>query len=101
MALNIIKTVLGVQRLNIANPVGRLTQLLLLAVTVLSYNVIAMAVANSLFVSHVGAGSLPLAFIFIGLCSTPAYAIFSQIIDSYSRPQLFRYILLISIFVIF
>ncbi len=101
MALNTIKTVLGVQRLNLAiNPVGRLTQLLLLAVTVLSYNVVAMAVANSLFVSHVGAGSLPLAFICIGLCSTPAYAIFSQIIDSYSRLQLFRYILLISIFVI-
>ena len=96
-----LKTVLGVQRLNIAiNPVGRLTQLLLLAVTVLSYNVVAITVANSLFISHVGAGSLPLAFICIGLCSTPAYAIFSQIIDSYSRPQLFRYILLISIFVI-
>ncbi|MDJ0635302.1 MAG: cyclic nucleotide-binding domain-containing protein [Xenococcaceae cyanobacterium MO_188.B29] len=82
------------------NPINRLTQLLLLAVTVLSYSVVAMAVANSLFVNHVGAGSLPLAFILIGLCSTPAYAIFSQIIDRYSRPKLFRYILLISIFAI-
>ena len=69
------------QRLNISiNPVGRLTQLLLLAVTVLSYSVVSMAVANSLFVNHVGAGSLPLAFISIGLCSMPAYALFSQII---------------------
>ncbi|MGK7938521.1 MAG: cyclic nucleotide-binding domain-containing protein [Xenococcaceae cyanobacterium] len=82
------------------NPVGRLTQLLLLAVTVLSYSVVAMAVANSLFVSHVGAGNLPFAFILIGLCSMPAYVIFSQIIDRYSRPKLFRYILLLSIFAI-
>ena len=83
-----------------SNLVSRLTQLLLLAATVLVYSVIAMAVANSLFVSHVGAGNLPLAFILIGLCSMPAYAIFSQIIDRYSSPQLFRYVLLISIFVI-
>ena len=83
-----------------SNLVSRLTQLLLLAATVLVYSVIAMAVANSLFVSHVGAGNLPLAFILIGLCSMPAYGIFSQIIDRYSRPQLFRYVLLVSIFVI-
>ena len=89
------------ERLSLSsNQVNRLTQLLLLAATVLVYSVIAMAVANSLFVSHVGAGNLPLAFIFIGLCSMPAYAIFAQIIDRYSRPQLFRYVLLISIAVI-
>ena len=82
------------------NPVSRLTQLLLLAVAVLSYSVVAMAVANSLFVSHVGAGNLPFAFILIGLCSMPAYVVFSQIIDRYSRPKLFRYILLLSIFAI-
>ena len=76
---------------------GRLTQLLLLAVTVLAYNVIAMAIANSLFVTHVGAGNLPIAFILIGLCSLPAYGIFSQIADRYSRPQIFRYVLLVSI----
>ena len=44
---------------------GRLTQLLLLAVTVLTYNVIAMAISNSLFVSHVGAAKLPIVFILI------------------------------------
>ena len=76
---------------------GRLNQLLLLAVTVLTYNVMAMAIANSLFVSHVGAGSLPIAFILIGLCSFPLYGIFSNIADRYSRPQVFRYVLLISI----
>ncbi|MEM7594213.1 MAG: cyclic nucleotide-binding domain-containing protein [Cyanobacteria bacterium P01_A01_bin.83] len=76
---------------------GRLNQLLLLAVTVLTYNVMAMAIANSLFVSHVGAGALPIAFILIGLCSFPLYGIFSNIADRYSRPQVFRYVLLISI----
>jgi len=76
---------------------GRLTQILLLAVTVLTYNVIAMAIANSLFVSHVGAAKLPIVFVLIGLCSLPIYGIFSQIADRYSRPQVFRYVLLISI----
>ncbi|EDX84306.1 cyclic nucleotide-binding domain protein [Synechococcus sp. PCC 7335] len=78
----------------------RLSQLLLLAVTVLIYSVLGMAIANSLFVSHVGAKHLPQAFILIGLCSMPAYAVFSQIVDRYSRPQLFRYVLLISVGVI-
>ena len=79
--------------------IGRLPQLLLLAVTVLTYNVMAMAVANSLFVSHVGAGQLPIAFILIGLCSLPIYGIFSQVADRYSRPQMFRYVLLVSMVV--
>ncbi|MEL7330414.1 MAG: hypothetical protein AAGJ69_11370 [Cyanobacteria bacterium J06559_1] len=74
----------------------RLAQLLLLAVTILIYSVLGMAIANSLFVSYVGAQHLPQAFILIGLCSVPAYALFSQIVDRYSRPQLFRYVLLIS-----
>ncbi|MGF1590069.1 MAG: cyclic nucleotide-binding domain-containing protein [Pleurocapsa sp.] len=75
---------------------GRFPQLALLAVTVLTYNVIAMAIANSLFVSQVGAGKLPIAFILIGLCSLPIYGIFSQIADRYSRPQMFRYVMLAS-----
>lgn len=75
---------------------GRLAQVLLLAITVLIYNVMAMAIANSVFVSQVGAGELPLAFILIGLCSLPAYGAFSQVADRYSRPKLFRYVLLLS-----
>ncbi len=76
---------------------GRLAQILGLAIAILIYNVMAMAVANSLFVSHVGASNLPLAFILIGLCSMPAYAGFSQIVDRYSRPRLFRYLLILAI----
>ena len=79
------------------NQFNRLAHILGLAVTILVYSVMSMAVANSLFVSHVGASNLPLAFILIGLCSMPAYAFFSQIVDRYSRPQLFRYILLVAI----
>ncbi len=75
----------------------RLTQLLLLAVTVLVYSVLGMAIANSLFVSYVGAEHLPIAFTLIGLCSIPAYVLFSQVVDRYSRPQLFRTVLLGSI----
>jgi HEAT repeat protein len=86
------------QRLGLSSyQFNRLAQILLLAVSVLTYNVIAMAIANSLFVSHVGAAKLPLVFILIGLCSLPAYGVFSQIADRFSRPQIFRYALLVSI----
>lgn len=74
-----------------------LVQMLLLAVTILAYSVVAMAIANSLFVSSIGANSLPIAFICIGLASIPAYGIFSTAIDRYRRPTLFRFVLLVSI----
>ncbi len=76
---------------------GRLTQLLLLATTVLVYSVMEMAIANSLFLSHVGADQLPIAFTLIGLCSIPAYALFSQVVDRYSRPNLFQAMLGVAI----
>ena len=63
------------------------------------YSVLGMAIGNSLFVSYIGAEYLPLAFISIGLCSIPAYVLFSQVVDRYSRPRLFRYVLLGSIFI--
>lgn len=73
-----------------------LWQLLLLAVTILTYCVIAMAIANSLFVNYVSAGALPVAFILIGLCSIPAYGLFSTAIDRYDPLQLFRFVLVLS-----
>ncbi len=72
---------------------GRLSQLLLLVVTVAIYSVVSMAIGNSLFVSYVGAKDLPFAFILIGIVSIPAYTLFSQVVDRYSRPLLFRYVL--------
>ena len=77
---------------------NRLAQLLLLAATVLMYSVLGMAIGNSLFVSYIGAEHLPQAFMLIGFCSMPAYVLFSQVVDRYSRPRLFRYVLLGSIF---
>ncbi|MBE9069361.1 cyclic nucleotide-binding domain-containing protein [Leptolyngbya cf. ectocarpi LEGE 11479] len=70
-------------------PNGRLTQLLLLAVTVLVQSVMAIAVANSIFVSQLGAERLPLAFILIGLCSMPAYVGVSQVVQRVRSTQLF------------
>ncbi|MBT9312850.1 cyclic nucleotide-binding domain-containing protein [Leptothoe kymatousa] len=69
---------------------GRLTQLLMLAVTVLVQSVMAIAVANSIFVSQLGARQLPVAFILIGLCSMPAYIAISQVVQRVRSPQLFR-----------
>ncbi|MGQ4647115.1 HEAT repeat domain-containing protein [Lyngbya aestuarii] len=87
------------QRLGISIwKVRRLTHLLLLAASILAYNILAMTTANSLFLSNAGSQSLPLFYVLIGLFSIPAYACFSQIVDHYSRPQLFRYMLLLAIF---
>ena len=69
---------------------GRLTQLLLLAVTVLVQSVMAIAIANSIFVSQLGARQLPIAFMLIGLCSMPAYIAISQVVQRVRSPQLFR-----------
>ncbi|MBX2862279.1 MAG: cyclic nucleotide-binding domain-containing protein, partial [Leptolyngbyaceae cyanobacterium MAG.088] len=68
---------------------GRLTQLLLLAVTVLVQSVMAIAIANSIFVSQVGASHLPIAFILIGFCSMPAYIAISQVVQRVRSTQLF------------
>ena len=83
------------QRLNLSTwKVNRLTQFLLLAVTMLTYSIMAMNIANSLFLSNAGAEYLPLSFIFLGLFSTLAYGGVSQIIDRFSRARLFQYALL-------
>ncbi|MEM9164608.1 MAG: cyclic nucleotide-binding domain-containing protein, partial [Cyanobacteria bacterium P01_F01_bin.4] len=66
-----------------------MTQLLLLAVTVLVQSVMTIAVANSIFVSQLGADRLPTAFILIGLCSMPAYIGISQVVQRVRSTQLF------------
>lgn len=82
------------QRFNLSNwKVNRLTQFLLLAVTMLTYSIMAMNIANSLFLSNAGAEYLPLCFIFLGLFSTLAYGGVSQVIDRFSRARLFQYAL--------
>lgn len=83
------------QRFNLSTwKVNRLTQFLLLAVTMLTYSIMAMNIANSLFLSNAGAEYLPLCFIFLGLFSVLAYAGVSQVVDRFSRTRLFQYALL-------
>ena len=85
------------QRFNFSTwKVNRLTQFLLLAVTMLTYSIMAMNIANSLFLSNAGAEYLPLCFIFLGLFSTLAYGGVSQVIDRFSRARLFQYALFAS-----
>lgn len=83
-----------------ASPVGKLgrvTQLALVAVTMLVQNIMAMNVANALFLSHVGSDRLPLFFILLGIAGTAAFAAVSQVVDRFSRPRLFQYALLVGI----
>ncbi|NEQ99123.1 MAG: cyclic nucleotide-binding domain-containing protein [Cyanothece sp. SIO2G6] len=101
-----------IQRFNVPTPrwkftvptiqwkLSRLTQLLLLAVTMLIYISMTMTVGISLFISRVGVGQLPIAFILIGFCSIPIYGLFSQVVDQYSRVHLFRSVLILSITVV-
>jgi len=82
------------QRFNLSTwKVNRLTQFLLLAVTMLTYCIMAMNIANSLFLSNAGAQYLPLCFIFLGVFSVLAYGGVSQVIDRFSRARLFQYTL--------
>ena len=82
------------QRFNLSTwKVNRLTQFLLLAVTMLTYSIMAMNIANSLFLSNAGAKYLPLSFILLGIFSTLAYGGVSQVIDRFSRVRLFQYAL--------
>jgi HEAT repeat protein len=74
------------QRLGLAGEQGsRLLHLLLLAVSMMAFSVVALTVASSLFLSHVGATYLPLSYVLMGLVSLPAYTWLSQVVDRYSR----------------
>ncbi|NEP59456.1 MAG: cyclic nucleotide-binding domain-containing protein [Symploca sp. SIO2G7] len=77
--------------------VRRLAHLLFLAFSMMVYNIIAITIANSLFLNQAGAKSLPLFYVLIGLASIPSYALFSQIVDRYERTRLLRYFLLLAI----
>ena len=90
------------QRFNLSTwKVNRLTQFLLLAVMMLTYSIMAMNIANSLFLSNAGAEYLPLCFIFLGLFSILAYGEVSQVIDRFSRTRLFQYTLVIFVLLFF
>lgn len=72
---------------------GRVAQLLLLMVTLLTQDTLGMLTANSLFLSTVGSDSLPLFFICLGLFGAVVFTVVSQQIDRFSRTRLFEYLL--------
>lgn len=74
----------------------RLLHLLFLAGTLTASNIFAYAIAASLFLTKVGSQSIPIFYICLGLLSIPISGALSQIIDSYSRLKVFRYLLIIS-----
>jgi HEAT repeat protein len=72
---------------------GRLIHFFLLAVTAMAISVFGYTVASALFLAKIGAGQIPLIYIMMGFLSLPVYGLFSQLIDRFSRPRLFRYLL--------
>lgn len=67
---------------------SRVAHLLLLAVSMMGFSVVALTAASSLFLSRVGASYLPLSYILMGLVSLPAYTWLSQVVDRYNRVRL-------------
>lgn len=86
------------QRLRLAGEQGsRLAHLLLLAVSMMAFSVVALTAASSLFLTRVGAAYLPLSYVLMGLVSLPAYTWLSQVVDRYSRVRLCQAFLLLGI----
>jgi len=76
---------------------NRLTQLFLLAISMMNFSVIGLTLGSALFLQHAGASSLPLAYIIMGAVSIPVYLGLSQIVDRTHRPRLLRYFLILAL----
>jgi len=75
---------------------NRPNQLLLLAVSVMAFGVVALTVASSLFLTHVGATYLPVSYLLMGVLSLPAYAWLSQVVDRTNRIRLCQFLLVLA-----
>jgi hypothetical protein len=71
----------------------RIIKLLGLATSNMILNAITYSLAGSLFLSRIGTHELPLAFIILGIVSILGYGGFYQVVDRFSRPLIFRYLL--------
>ncbi|NES85420.1 MAG: hypothetical protein F6K10_30645 [Moorea sp. SIO2B7] len=88
------------QRFGISIQQGqRLAHLLFLAVSIMTFSVMALILGSSIFLTHAGAEYLPLSYLLMGLLSIPVYTWLSQVVDRTSRPKLFRYLLLVAMVV--
>ncbi len=75
----------------------RLSHFLFLAATLLCADVLAMTLAESLFLANAGADRLPLFYLLLAAISIPVASGFSQLVDRLPRLGLFRWLLLFSI----
>lgn len=71
----------------------KLTQLLLLSVTIATLSIMGLVVGSSLFLTTVGPQGLPVAYVAMGIVSLPIYLGLSQIVDRVDRPRLVRIVL--------
>ncbi|MEA5420377.1 hypothetical protein VB712_14185 [Spirulina sp. CCNP1310] len=71
----------------------KLTQLLLLSVTIATLSIMGLVVGSSLFLTTVGPQGLPVAYVAMGIVSLPIYLGLSQIVDRIDRPRLVRRVL--------
>lgn len=74
-----------------------LASLLLMGTSVMAVKVLGYSTANALFLSNAGPENLPQSYILMGLLSIPVFTLFSQIVDSRPRPQLFQHMLLLAV----
>ncbi|MBP0009158.1 MULTISPECIES: cyclic nucleotide-binding domain-containing protein [unclassified Roseofilum] len=88
-------------RLPITKPLrileNRLTQLFLLAISMMSFSAIGLTLGSALFLQHAGASSLPRSYMLMGVVSIPVYLGLSQIVDRTHRPRLFQYFLILAL----
>ncbi len=75
----------------------KLTQLLLLSVTITTLSIMGLVVGSSLFLTTVGPQGLPVAYVAMGVLSLPIYLGLSQIVDRVDRPRLVRIVLGVAI----
>lgn len=72
----------------------RLSHFVFLAATLLCADVLAMTLAESLFLANAGADRLPVFYLLMAAISIPVASSFSQLVDRLPRLRLFRWLLL-------
>jgi HEAT repeat protein len=78
-------------------PLNRLTQLFLLALSMMNLSVIGLTLGSALFLQHAGASSLPLSYMVMGAVSIPIYLGISKVVDRTHRPRLLQYYLILAL----
>jgi HEAT repeat protein len=73
--------------------IRRLVHFLFLAVSLVTVNVLAITLAESLFLSNAGPERLPFFYVLLAFVSIPMAAGFSYLVDRIPRLRLFRYLL--------